>query len=68
MGERRKFMFCVIEYGDDIGMLKNFFQDLGQALSFVQKIFKYSRSSYQSIGENKWHCKAKNEYLKIEEV
>ena len=61
-------MFCVVEYGDDIGMLKNFFQDFGQALTFVQKIFKYSGSPYRSIGENQWHCKSRNEYLKIEEV
>ena len=61
-------MFCVTEYGDNTGILKNFFQDMGQALCFVQKIRKYSRGQYKSIGRNKWHCKSKNEYLKIEEV
>ena len=68
MEKRRMNMYCVVEYGGDIGMLKNFFQELDQALTFVQKIFKYSGSRYRCIGKNKWHCKARNEFLKIEEA
>jgi len=61
-------MYCVIEYGTNTGILKNFFQDLSQAVQFVKKIITYSGSRYISVEPNMWHCKTKGEYLKIEEV
>jgi hypothetical protein len=59
-------MVCVVEYGKNIGTLRNLFQDLDQAQIFAQQIIKLSQDKYESIGPNQWYCREKNEYVKIE--
>jgi hypothetical protein len=56
----------VIEYGDNIGTLKNLFLDRHQAVIFAKKIIGLSYNQYESIGPNKWYCQEKKEYIKIE--
>lgn len=59
-------MVCVVEYGDNIGTLRNFFKDVKQAFKFAEKIIDCSCSSYKTVGPNKWYCQDKKEYVKIE--
>ena len=61
-------MVCVIEYGENIGTLKNLFRDLQQAVGFVKNIIEFSEDEYAYIGKNQWHCPDKNEYVKIENM
>jgi hypothetical protein len=61
-------MFCVKEYGDNIGTLKNYFLDLNQAMKFVEKVIKISGCKYRCTGPNEWHCRGKEEFLKIEQI
>jgi hypothetical protein len=58
-------MIWVIEYGKDIGTLKNLFDDLGEAMRFAMRIIEQSHDRYQHIGPNQWFCRDKNEYIKI---
>ena len=60
-------MICVIEYGENIGTLRNLFQDFQQALIFAKQLIELSNDNYESIGPNQWYCQAKKEYVKIEE-
>ena len=60
-------MICVIEYGENIGTLRNLFQDFQQALIFAKQLIELSNENYESIGPNQWYCQAKKEYVKIEE-
>ena len=60
-------MVCVIEYGENIGTLKNLFQDFQQALIFVEQLIALSEDNYKCIGPNQWYCQEKNEYVKIED-
>ena len=59
-------MICVVEYGENIGTLKNMFSDLKQAIGFAEKIIKITTEEYTCIGTHQWYCKEKNEYIKIE--
>lgn len=59
-------MFSVIEYGDNIGTLKNLFLSRHQAKAFVERIRAWSYEQYVSIGPNQWYCQGKQEYIKIE--
>ena len=59
-------MVCVVEYGDNIGTLKNFFKDMKQAFRFVEKIIGCSCAPYKTVGPNKWYCQDKKEYVLIE--
>ena len=59
-------MVNVIEYGDNIGTLKNIFGDRQEAIDFAKKIISYSDNRYESIGQYKWFCQEKKEYIKIE--
>jgi hypothetical protein len=45
-------MVCVIEYGENIGTLKNLFRDLQQAVRFVKQIVEFSENDYECIGDN----------------
>jgi hypothetical protein len=60
-------MICVIEYGENIGTLRNLFPDFQQALIFAKQLIELSNDKYESIGPNQWYCSAKKEYVKIEE-
>ena len=60
-------MICVIEYGENIGTLRNLFQDFQQALIFAEQLIELSKDNYESIGPNQWYCQAKKEYVKIED-
>jgi hypothetical protein len=57
----------VVEYGDNIGTLKNLFGDLQQAVVFVKRIMNFTGNRYQMIGPYKWYCHEKQEYIKIED-
>jgi len=59
-------MVCVVEYGENIGTLRNLFRNLHQAEIFVKQIIALSDKNYECIGPNQWYCSAKNEYVKIE--
>jgi len=58
-------MICVVEYGKDIGTLRNLFRDPQQAQVFAEQIIALSDNKYESIGPNQWYCQEKNEYVKI---
>ena len=58
-------MVCVVEYGKDIGTLRNLFRDLQQAQVFARQIIALSDNKYESVGPNQWYCQEKNEYVKI---
>jgi hypothetical protein len=44
-------MVCVIEYGENIGTLKNLFRDLQQAIGFAKQIIEFSENYYECIGK-----------------
>ena len=58
-------MFWVMEYGAEIGTLKNLFREEGQAVFFVHRVIKESSSVYRQIKPYHWYCKEKNEHIKI---
>ena len=60
-------MVRVVEYGENIGTLKNLFWDLKQALNFVERIMNFTDNKYQTIGPYKWYCQEKQEYIEIED-
>ena len=59
-------MVCVVEYGENIGTLRNLFQDFQQAKIFAKRIIALSDQNYVCIGPNQWYCPEKKEYVKIE--
>ena len=61
-------MVHVVEYGENIGTLRNLFRDIDLAFIFTKKIMEYSEEDYEIIGSNEWYCPAKNEYIKIEDT
>ena len=61
-------MICVIEYGENIGTLRNLFPDIQQARVFAKRIIALSEKEYTCIGPNQWYCQDKKEYLKIERI
>ena len=61
-------MVCVVEYGDNIGTLKNLFMDLQEAIRFSERIMTSSENEYESIGRHQWYCRKKKEFVRIENV
>jgi hypothetical protein len=61
-------MVCVLEYGKDIGTLRNIFHDTEQATYFVKQIIDFADEQYTCIATNKWYCENKNEYLEIKNL
>ena len=61
-------MVCVLEYGDNIGTLRNLFRDEAQAIFFAKHIMDLSEEEYTCIATNKWYCSRKNEYIEIQEL
>ena len=61
-------MVKVIEYGENIGTLKNLFRDEQAALKFIKFIMDGAQGEYTQVGPNKWYCATKKEYLKVETV
>ena len=61
-------MICVIEYGENIGTLRNLFPDIQQARVFAERIIALSEKEYKCIGPNQWYCQDKEEYVKIEGI
>ncbi len=59
-------MVCVLEYGDNIGTLRNLFRDEGQAIVFAKHIMDLSEEEYTCIATNKWYCSNKKEYVEIQ--
>ena len=59
-------MVSVIEYGANIGTLKNLFLDRQQAVEFARKIIDLSDNCYEYLGSSQWFCCDKQEYIKIE--
>jgi hypothetical protein len=58
-------MICVLEYGENIGTLRNLFRDFQQANVFAKQIIENADEQYTCIGSNKWFCKEKKEYIEI---
>ena len=58
----------MIEYGENIGTLRNLFSDIQQARVFAKQIIALSEKEYKCIGPNQWYCQDKEEYVKIEGI
>ena len=61
-------MVCVLEYGNNIGTLRNIFHDIQQAAIFAQQIIDTADDEYTCIDINKWYCEKKNEYVEIKDL
>jgi hypothetical protein len=61
-------MICVLEYGENIGTLRNIFRDLQQAIFFAEQIIELADGEYTRIGSNKWFCEEKKEYVEIKDL
>ena len=61
-------MVCVLEYGENIGTLRNLFREEEQAIVFAKHIIDFSEAEYTSIGTNKWYCAEKNEYVEVQNL
>jgi hypothetical protein len=61
-------MICVLEYGENIGTLRNIFLDLKQATVFAKQLIDIADDEYTCIAENKWFCAKKNEYVEIKNL
>jgi hypothetical protein len=61
-------MVCVLEYGRNIGTLRNIFQDMQQAAIFAKQIIDLADDEYTCIATNKWYCEEKNEYVEIKDL
>ncbi|CAB1081459.1 hypothetical protein D1AOALGA4SA_9111 [Olavius algarvensis Delta 1 endosymbiont] len=61
-------MICVLEYGENIGTLRNLFQDLQQAKVFARQLIDLADEEYTCIAKNKWFCEKKNEYVEIKNM
>ena len=59
-------MVSVIEYGANIGTLKNLFRDHHQAVRFAKRVIDISENQYEWIGAYLWCCHEKREFIKIE--
>ena len=59
-------MVQVVEYGENIGTLKNLFLEEKEAMKFAQIIKDYSSEEYTCIGQRHWYCAGNNEYVKVE--
>jgi hypothetical protein len=61
-------MICVVEYGENIGTLRNIFQDLQQATDFAKQLIEISEEEYTCVDQYKWFCEEKNEYVEIKDL
>ena len=61
-------MVCVLEYGENIGTLRNIFHDQQQATVFVKQLINLADEEYTCIASNKWFCEKKNEYVEIKDL
>ena len=61
-------MVCVLEYGENIGTLRNIFRDLQQATIFAKRLIELAEEEYTCIDKNKWFCEKKNEYVEIKNL
>jgi len=64
----QRIMICVVEYGENIGTLRNLFPDIQQALVFAKQIIALSDEEYTCIGPNQWYCQERKEYVKVEDL
>ena len=61
-------MICVVEYGENIGTLRNLFRDEDQAKIFAKHIIDLSEAEYTCVATNKWYCAEKNEYVENQSI
>jgi len=61
-------MFCVMEYGENIGTVKTLFPDVERAFGFANRIMQCSGRIYRTIGKYQWFCAETQEYIRIAEV
>jgi hypothetical protein len=59
-------MVCVLEYGENIGTLRNLFRDEQQAIVFAKYIIELSEEEYTRIDTNKWYCSKRDEYVEVQ--
>jgi len=57
-----------LEYGENIGTLRNIFQDMQQATIFAKQIIDFADAEYTCLAANKWYCEKKNEYVEIKDL
>ena len=58
-------MYCVIEYGNHIGTLRNFFARKKDAFKFANRIIGFKNGGYQRIDRDRWYCREKEEFIRI---
>jgi len=58
-------MVSVLEYGENIGTLRNLFRDEQQAIIFAKHIISLSKEEYTCIATNKWHCAKIDQYVEV---
>ena len=61
-------MICVLEYGENIGTLRNIFRDQQQATVFAKQLIDLADEEYTCIAANKWYCEKKNEYVEVKDL
>jgi len=61
-------MVCVLEYGENIGTLRNLFREEAQAIVFAKYIIDLSEEEYTYVATNKWYCSDKDEYVEVQEL
>lgn len=61
-------MICVLEYGENIGTLRNIFRDQQQATVFAKQLIDLADEEYTCIAANKWFCEKKNEYVEVKDL
>ena len=61
-------MVCVLEYGENIGTLRNLFRDEQQAIVFAKYIIELSEEEYTRIAANKWYCSKRDEYVEVQTI
>jgi len=61
-------MVWVLEYGENIGTLRNIFHDQQQASNFARQLIDLADEEYACIATNKWFCEKKNEYVEIKDL
>jgi hypothetical protein len=59
-------MICVVEHGQDIGSIKNYFIDIDKAKRFANYLVTVAHCKYEKISETQWICLEKDEAIEIE--
>jgi hypothetical protein len=61
-------MYCVVEYGENIGTLRNLFNRKKDASSFARRIMNAYGRKYRRIGRDAWFCRVTKEFIRVDKV